>query len=75
MISLDTRHNACSLYFYVKNKTKQNTLFDADTEEEYIRRDGISNFILQRAIKQYGKSVTKEDIFYYVYGYIAQPRV
>ncbi len=35
---------------------------------KYIRRDGLSDFILERAIKQYGKSVTKEDVFYYVYG-------
>ena len=61
------------LHYYIKNKTKQNTLFDTDTEEEYIRRDGVSDFILQRAIKQYGKSVTKEDIFYYVYGILHSP--
>ncbi len=61
------------LYYYEKNENKQNTLFDANTEDEYIRRDGVSNFILKRAIKQYGKSVSKEDIFYYVYGILHSP--
>lgn len=61
------------LYYYEKNENKQNTLFDANTEDEYIRRDGISDFILNRAIKQYGKSVTKKDIFYYVYGILHSP--
>ncbi|MCT4664236.1 MAG: DEAD/DEAH box helicase family protein [Flavobacteriales bacterium] len=56
------------LYYYEKNENKQNTLFDANTEDEFIRKDGVSDFILKRAIKQYGKSVSKEDIFYYVYG-------
>ena len=61
------------LYYYEKNENKQNTLFDANTEDEYIRRDGVSDFILKRAIKQYGKSVSKEDIFYYVYGILHSP--
>ena len=56
------------LYYYEKNENKQNTLFDASIGDDYIRRDGISDFILKRAINQYGKSITKEDIFYYVYG-------
>lgn len=56
------------LYYFEKNEQKQNTLFDSDSEEDYIKRDGISDFILNRATKLYGKSITKEDIFYYVYG-------
>ncbi|MDB4066810.1 DEAD/DEAH box helicase family protein [Flavobacteriaceae bacterium] len=56
------------LYYYEKNENKQNTLFDTNQEDEYIKRDGLSDFILERAKKQYGKSITKEDIFYYVYG-------
>ncbi|MBI20356.1 MAG: helicase [Euryarchaeota archaeon] len=56
------------LYYYEKNESKQNTLFDTNTKDEYIKRDGVSDFVLNRAVKLYGKSVTKEDIFYYVYG-------
>jgi predicted helicase len=45
-------------------------LFDEGSESEYIRRDGVSDFILERAKTQYGKNGTKEDIFYYVYGFL-----
>lgn len=61
------------LFYYEKREKVQGNLFDANSEDEYIKRDGISDFILQRAIKQYGKSVTKEDIFYYVYGLLHSP--
>lgn len=56
------------LYYYEEKEEIQGSLFDAASEDKYIRRDGISDFIWERAKKQYGKSVTKEDIFYYVYG-------
>ncbi len=58
------------LYFYEENNTAQKGLFDTDDNEKYIRRDAISDFILDRAKLQYGKTVTKEDIFYYVYGFL-----
>lgn len=58
------------LYFYEENKNATPTLFDTTNEEQYIRRDAISDFILDKAQKQYGKNVSKEDIFYYVYGFL-----
>lgn len=61
------------LYYYEENKTIQKGLFDdtsADSSSKYIRRDAVSDFILDRAKKQYGKNVSKEDIFYYVYGFL-----
>lgn len=61
------------LYYYEEREEVQGSLFDATSEDKYIRRDGVSNFILERAIKQYGKSVSKEDIFYYVYGVLYSP--
>ena len=61
------------LYFYEKNTNQQKSLFDNPNESEYIRRDGVSDFIFKRAQKQYGKNVTKEDIFYYVYGFLHSP--
>jgi len=62
------------LYYYEENKTIQETLFDNDSaNERYIRRDAVSDFILGRAKKQYGESVSKEDIFYYVYGFLHSP--
>jgi predicted helicase len=60
------------LYYYEKNDQAQMSVFD-QSNDEYIRRDGVSDFILERAYKIYGKNVTKEDIFYYVYGFLHSP--
>jgi len=70
--SLDT--DVCfPLYYYEKREKQSHGMFDEDGDSEYIRRDGVSDFILDRARKQYGKNVTKEDIFYYVYGFLHSP--
>lgn len=63
------------LFYYEERKIEQKSLFDTeeDGDSEFIRRDGISNFIFERAQKQYGKNVTKEDVFYYVYGFLHSP--
>ena len=58
------------LYYYEENNATQKGLFDSDESQKYVRRDAISDFILERAKHQYGKTVTKEDIFYYVYGFL-----
>jgi predicted helicase len=58
------------LYYYEENTSAQKGLFDTGDKSDYIRRDGVSDFILERATKQYGKNVSKEDIFYYVYGFL-----
>lgn len=55
------------LYYYEKKSAYQPTLFDSE-KSEYTRKDGITNFILERCRTSYGPKVTKEDIFYYVYG-------
>ena len=60
------------LYYYEKRSAYQATLFDTDNEE-YTRKDGITNFILERCRESYGPKVTKEDIFYYVYGLLHSP--
>ncbi|MBF8456167.1 DEAD/DEAH box helicase [Kaistella sp. G5-32] len=60
------------LYYYEEPKTKQISLFDNSDNNE-VRRDAVSDFILERAKKQYGKNVSKEDIFYYVYGFLHSP--
>ncbi|GHU35954.1 hypothetical protein FACS1894172_18350 [Spirochaetia bacterium] len=59
------------LYYYEEQKDKPRSLFDESTQ--YTRRDGISDFILAQAHTRYGKTVTKEDIFYYVYGFLHSP--
>tara|TARA_R110002050_G_scaffold253647_1_gene391867 strand:+ start:10493 stop:15379 length:4887 start_codon:yes stop_codon:yes gene_type:complete len=61
------------LYVYEKTEKQNPSLFDAAGESEYIRRDGVSDFILERAKKVYGKNVGKEDIFFYVYGILHSP--
>ena len=62
------------LNYYEERQKQSRSLFDTDEgDSEYIRRDGVSDFILERAKKQYGKNVGKEDIFYYVYGILHCP--
>lgn len=60
------------LFHFEENNQVQKTLFEK-SEDKYIRRDGVSDFILQQAQKAYGKNVSKEDIFYYVYGFLHSP--
>ena len=63
------------LYWYEETK-QEKTLFDSLAEPEnefYARRDAISDFALNQARKQYGNKTTKEDIFYYVYGFLHNP--
>ena len=60
------------LYYYEKKSVYQPTLFDGD-KSEYTRKDGITNFILERCRASYGPKVSKEDIFYYVYGLLHSP--
>ena len=61
------------LYYYEERKKSSPTLFDEAAESEIIRRDGVSDFILEQAKKMYGSRVRKEDVFYYVYGLLHSP--
>lgn len=61
------------LFFYEERKKQTLSLFDDNSGNNYIKRDGVSDFIFERAKKQYGKNVSKEDIFYYVYGFLHCP--
>lgn len=57
------------LYWYEENNNKQRSLFDEQTGDKYIRRDGITDWILKEVRSRYHASnITKEMIFYYVYG-------
>jgi len=55
------------LYYYEVNQT-QAGLYETQKDSEYIRHEGISDFALETAQVLYGKKVSKEDIFYYIYG-------
>jgi len=61
------------LYYYEEREKNSPNLFDVAGESEYIRRDGVSDLILERVKKVYGNNVGKEDIFYYVYGILHNP--
>jgi predicted helicase len=61
------------LNYYEKSDKNSPSLFPSGGENEYIERSGISNFILEEARKVYGKKLEKEDIFYYVYGFLHSP--
>lgn len=64
------------LYWYEdkgnKKQLKQLSMFEDETnnEDKYIRHDGVSDWILKEICTRYGnvKNISKEDIFYYVYG-------
>jgi predicted helicase len=60
------------LYYYDQKEGVNRSLFDRD-KPQYARRDGLTDFILTQAKAAYGGRVTKEDIFYYVYGFLHSP--
>lgn len=66
------------LYWYDDSTADIADLFSQASDNEmdkYIRRDGITDWIRATARKQYGSKpqITKEDIFYYVYGILHSP--
>jgi predicted helicase len=71
--SMDTGQ-AYPLYFYpdLKPNKEEDSLFASDPVDP--RADGISDWALQIFRSKYGRSVSKEDIFYYVYGVLSAPQ-
>lgn len=64
------------LYWYEENKGEQAvSLFGTTNEERWTQRDGITDWCLQEVRSRFAgaKSITKEDIFYYVYGLLHSP--
>lgn len=63
------------LYWYDDSTADIADLFSATQSDadRYVRRDGVTDWILSTARKQYGSRVTREDIFYYVYGILHAP--
>lgn len=62
------------LYWYEENKNRQATLFDTEDNNEFIRHDGITDWILKEVRTRYNaRNITKEMIFYYVYGLLHSP--
>ena len=64
------------LYWYEENKGEQAvSLFGTSNEERWTKRDGITDWCLQEVRSRFAgaQSLTKEDIFYYVYGLLHSP--
>jgi len=67
------------LYWYEKadeEKQKKNDMFASESTPDadgYIRHDAITDWSLEAFQKQYDTAITKEDIFYYVYGILHSP--
>jgi predicted helicase len=71
-IQLQANGQCFPLYWYEKKEKVQKNLFE-NSDDEYIRHNAISDFILEQAKTRYGGKVTKEDIYYYVYGILHSP--
>jgi predicted helicase len=70
------------LYYYEEDEvtkeatSSQTRLLKEDRllKSRFLKKDGISDYILEKARKQYKDSdITKKDIFYYVYGILHHP--
>ena len=64
------------LYWYEENKGEPEvSLFGTSNEERWTQRDGITDWCLQEVRSRFAgaQSLTKEDIFYYVYGLLHSP--
>lgn len=65
------------LYWFEERDNYSKSLFDDDNDaQKYVRHDGISDWILKEVRKRFGnsKAITKEHIFYYVYGILHSPQ-
>ena len=60
------------LYYYEERTSSQKGLFDSN-DDKYIRRDGVTDFMFSQCRTIYSPKVTKEDVFYYVYGLLHSP--
>lgn len=61
------------LYVYAKQSVITQDLFDGMVGDGFSRQDAITDWALHEFRLRFGPSVTKEDIFYYVYGLLHSP--
>jgi predicted helicase len=54
-------------YYYEPVDENQNSLF-TQSINGYVRHDAVTDYILTECRVKYGPKITKDDIFYYVYG-------
>jgi predicted helicase len=70
---LDAGTQCFPLYWYETLDKNSFSLFDKIDDPNRMRHDGVTDYILQESIRLYGDKTTKEDIFYYVYGFLHSP--
>lgn len=56
------------LYWYMPNE--DTNLFTLDSKHNYVKNDGITDYIYREFINKYNQNITKEDIFFYIYGFL-----
>lgn len=72
---LDAGTQCFPLYWYEEKKEEVMAdifaMADEPKAKQYIRHDGVTDYILHEARDKYRtNAITKEDIFYYVYGFL-----
>lgn len=74
-LELSGKSQCFPLYWYDDSAADIADLFSTPDRpvDRYVRRDGVTDWILSAAREQYGSKVGKEDIFYYVYGMLHSP--
>ena len=73
IINLDCleKNNCYPLYYIEEDKNKSKSLFQTlDGIEKENKKDGISDYIFNLAKEKYSTKITREDIFYYIYGFL-----
>jgi predicted helicase len=68
-LELTSKSQCFPRYYYEINIKKDNTLFTPpNILDGYVRHDAITDYILKECQTKYSPRITKDDIFYYVYG-------
>lgn len=62
------------LSYFPEAQANQETLLDLGDLNEDNKQDGITNWALEIFRTRFGVQVSKEDIFYYVYGVLSSPQ-
>ena len=68
--SMDAGAN-CYPFYYIERDNKDKSLFETlDGIEKENKKDGISDYIFNLVKEKYSTKISREDIFYYVYGFL-----
>ena len=62
---------SCYPLYYIEEDSRDKSLFETlNGVEKESKKDGISDYIFNLAKEKYSTKITREDIFYYVYGFL-----